>query len=152
MAGRATPTWTVQVARPPEEVFAYLADVRRHHEWSPKPYRVEGLADGPVGLGTKFGSVGWVPKDADHHNTVEVTEYQPPSRLQLTADDRGQPFISTFTLTPQGGGTKVERQIDMPKPGGILFPLLLVGFLRPAIQKGMTMLKTNLEKGTGPSA
>jgi hypothetical protein len=75
--------------------------------------------------------------------------------LQFTADDRGQPFISTFTLTPQDGGTKVERLIDMPKPGGVgavLFPLLLVGFLKPAIQKGMTMLKTNLEQGTGSTS
>ena len=37
---------SVVVNRRPEEVFAYLADVSRHGEWSPKPYRVEALTEG----------------------------------------------------------------------------------------------------------
>jgi uncharacterized protein YndB with AHSA1/START domain len=148
MTGRATSKFTVDVNRPPEDVFAYLSDVRRHSEWSPKPYRVEELADGPVGLGSTFVSIGWIPRDPEHRNDVEVTEFDPPSRITLTSREKGQDFINTFVLTPQGGGTRVDRTLDMPKPGGAagaIFPLFLGGFIKPAVNKGMKMLKANLE-------
>jgi uncharacterized protein YndB with AHSA1/START domain len=149
MGGRAKATCSVVVQRKPEEVFAYLADVDRHGEWSPKAYRVEGL-DGPVTLGSRFTSFGWVPKDADHRNDVEVTTFEPSRRIQFTAHERGQDFLSTYVLTPQGDATKVDKLIDMPKPdgvGGAFFPLVVGGFIKPATQKGMNMLKAKLEAG-----
>ena len=147
MSGRATALLSIVVNRPPDDVFAYLADVRRHHEWSPKAYRVEGI-EGPVQLGSTFTSYGWVPKDADHRQDVEVTAFDPPRRLQFTSREKGENFLNTYVLTQQGTGTKVDRTIDMPKPGGVggaLFPLVLGGFIKPATNKGMKMLKENLE-------
>ncbi|MGZ6544711.1 MAG: SRPBCC family protein [Actinomycetota bacterium] len=150
MSGRAKAQCSVVVRRKPEEVFAYPADVRRHAEWSPKAYRVEGV-DGPVGLGSRFTSYGWVPKDAEHRNDVEVTEFEPSTRLRFTAREKGEDFLSTYVLTPQGDATRVDKLIDMPKPAGVsgaLFPLVVGGFIRPATQKGMNMLKAELEAGT----
>lgn len=150
MSGRAKAQCSVVVQRKPEEVFAYLADVRRHAEWSPKAYRVEGL-DGPVGLGTTFTSYGWVPKDAEHRNDVEVTVFEPSTRLRFTAHEKGEDFLSTYVLSPQGNATKVAKLIDMPKPPGVsgaFFPLVVGGFIKPATQKGMNMLKAKLEAGT----
>ena len=149
MSGRAKAQCSVVVQRKPEEVFAYLADIRRHAEWSPKAYRVEGV-DGPVGLGTTFTSYGWVPKDAEHRNDVEVTVFEPSSRLRFTAREKGEDFLSTYVLTPQGGATKVDKLLDMPKPPGVsgaFFPLVVGGFIKPATQKGMNMLKAKLEAG-----
>ena len=149
MGGRAKAQCSVVVEREPEEVFAYLTDVRRHAEWSPKAYRVEGV-DEPVGLGSTFTSYGWVPKDAEHRNDVEVTQFEPPSRLRFTAHERGENYLSTYVLTPQGNATKVDKLIDMPKPGGVagaFFPLVVGGFIKPATQKGMNMLKAKLEAG-----
>jgi len=149
MSGRAKATCSVVVQRKPEDVFAYLADVRRHAEWSPKAYRVEGV-DGPVSLGSRFTSFGWVPKDADHRNDVEVTGFEPPSRIQFTGRERGQDYLSTYVLASQGSATRVDKLLDMPKPGGfggVVFPLVLSGFIKPATQKGMKMLKAKLEAG-----
>jgi len=44
MARRATVVSVVQVDRPRVEVFAYLADVAHHSDWSPKADRVKGVA------------------------------------------------------------------------------------------------------------
>jgi uncharacterized protein YndB with AHSA1/START domain len=151
MASRAKTTCTVVVNRPPDEVFAYLADVNRHADWSPKAYRVEGLPDGPIGVGTSFTSYGWVPRDAEHRNEVEVSAYQPPSRIEFTGKERGEAFVSTFVLTRQAGGTKVERHLDFPKPagaGGIVFGVLFATFIKPAVQKGMNMMKENVERSS----
>jgi uncharacterized protein YndB with AHSA1/START domain len=146
---RVSAVASVDVDRPPPVVFSYLADVRRHGEWSPKPYRVEGLAEtDPVQVGTRYTSYGWLPNDKDHRNEVEVTELSAPTRLVLTATDRGEKFISRFTVTPVGAGSRVERVLDMPKPGGVLgfvFPVVLALLVRPDVAKGLAKLKANVE-------
>ena len=124
MSGRAKTQVSIVINRKPDEVFSYLADIHKHAAWSPKAYRVEGI-DGPVQLGSTFTSYGWVPKDADHRNT--------------------------YVLTPQGNATRIDRTLDFPKPPGFtgaMFPLILGGFIKPATNKGMKMLKANLETGT----
>jgi len=141
-------TYTVVIERKPEEVFAYLTDFGRHAEWSPKAYKVESVTDGPIGVGSKFHSVGWLPNDSKHENEVEVTEYQPSSRFGFNAYDRGETFKNQFVLTPQEGGTRVDRIMDMPNPKGfvgIIFPLIFPLIVKPAIQKGMNQLKQRLE-------
>lgn len=148
MTGRASLRTSVAIQRPPEAVFDYLLDVSRHSEWSPKAYRTEGLTPGPVAVGTRFTSYGYVPRDAEHRNDVEVTAVERPTRLVLTSTEGSEQFVNTFTLTPEGSGTRVERLMDMPKPGGVLglaFPLLLGGYVKPAVQKGMNRLRDNLQ-------
>jgi uncharacterized protein YndB with AHSA1/START domain len=150
---RATATASVEVSRPPAEVFAYLCDVSRHGEWSPKAYRVEGIEPGaPLQPGTRYTSYGWVPRDSDHRNEVEVSEVSAPTRLVLTATDGGQEFISTFTVTASGTGSRVQRVLDMPKPGGVLglvFPVILTALVKPDVAKGLGNLKTHMESPTG---
>ena len=149
MAGRTNAAWTVDIDRPPSEVFAYLQDVSRHGEWSPKPFRVEGLPPGPVSQGMTFVSYGTIPGDKNHRNDVEVTEVVPPGRLVFKSNEpKGDVFINTFIVTPTGSGSRVERNMDMPKPGGLLgaiFPVFLRAYIRPTVQKGMDRLKRNVE-------
>jgi uncharacterized protein YndB with AHSA1/START domain len=147
MSGRVKAQVSIVIDRKPDEVFAYLADVRKHGEWSPKAYRVEGV-DGPVQNGSTFTSWGWVPKDADHRNDVEVTAFDPPRRIEFTGRERGEDFLNTYVLTPEGNGTRIDRTLDFPRPpgfGGVVFPLFLGGFIKPATNKGMKMLKAKLE-------
>jgi uncharacterized protein YndB with AHSA1/START domain len=149
MADRVLVTSSVEVARPPAEVFSYLADVSRHGEWSPKPYRVEGVSPGDqVVQGSTFVSYGWLPNDKDHRNEVEATVVDAPSRLVLTSSEGDEKFVSTFTVTPSGGGSSVERVMDMPRPGGALgavFPVILATLVKPNVNKGMANLKSSLE-------
>lgn len=150
MPGRVTAHWSVDISRSPAEVFAYLADVSKHGEWSPKPYRVEGVQPGPVTKGTTFTSYGWIPGDKEHRNDVEATEVAAPNRLVLTSTEgeAKATFVNTFTVTSSGNGCHVVREIDMPKPPGalgVVFPLLLRGFIKPAVQKGMNQLKERAE-------
>ena len=142
-------TAAVDVDRPPAEVFGYLADVARHGEWSPKPLRIEGVAPGSAAAaGTRFTSYGWVPGDGDHRNDNEVTRSEAPSRLELVSMDGTSRFTSVFIVGPRGAGSRVERVLDMPRPGGLLgvvFPLLARFLVRPDVAKGLGMLKANLE-------
>jgi len=62
MAKRSVASWNVDVQRSAEETFAYLLDVSKHGEWSPKPFTVEGLSAGPVTQGATFTSYGVIPR------------------------------------------------------------------------------------------
>lgn len=148
MAGRSTSSQSVSINRSPAEVFAYLSDVSKHAEWSPKPYRVEGTS-GPVKTGDTFASVGQIPGDKNHRNEVTVTECSAPTRLVLDAEEKGQHFVNTFELQPQGDGTLLTRTMDAPKPPfplSVLMPLILVAVIKPDVQKGLNNLKANLER------
>ena len=149
MARHETVTASVHVERPPTAVFDYLADVARHGEWSPKAYRVEGVAVGHrVQAGKRFTSYGWLPGDKDHRNDVEVTAVQAPSRLVLSSADKGQVTANTFTVTAERNGSRVERVIDLQRPGGVVgvvFPLIARLLIRPDVAKGLARLKSNLE-------
>jgi uncharacterized protein YndB with AHSA1/START domain len=140
---------TVDVDRPPAEVFAYLADVARHGEWSPRPMRVEGVAPGTaVAAGTRFTSYGWLPNDKNHRNDVEVTGFEAPTRLDLTSTEGDDKFFNTFTVAPSGAGSRVERTMDMPRPGGLVgvaFPLLLAALIKPDLAKGLRAMKAHVE-------
>ena len=148
---RVTATATIDIARPPAQVYARLVDVRGHAAWSPKPYRTQGLVAGvPVTVGTRFTSHGWLPNDKDHRNDVEVTRLDPPTCLILTATDAGQTFVTTFTLTATSGGCHLERVLDMPEPTGILgiiFPVIRAALIQPDMKKGLATLKALVENG-----
>jgi len=139
---------TIVVQRPQQEVFDYLSQVARHGEWSPKPWRVEG-DPGPLKLGTKFTSYGWVPGDKDHRNEVEVTECDPPSRITWETDEvKEGHFVNTFVLSPEGSGTEVERTFEFPELKGfirVIFPVISAVLVKPNFRKAMDMFKQRLE-------
>lgn len=149
MSRRSAVTSSVHVDRQPAEVFAYLADVGRHGEWSPKPYRVEGVAVGQqVAAGKRFTSFGWLPGDKDHRNDVEATAVDAPNRLVLTSTDKGQIAVNTFTVAPDEDGSRVERVMDVQRPSGVvgvLFPVIAALVIRPDVAKGLGRLKSTLE-------
>lgn len=147
MTGRTVTTFTTTIDRPPDVVFAYLCDVSKHAEWSPKPYRLEG-STGPVRVGDSFTSIGTVPGDKNHRNQVTVTEVAPPRRLVLDSEEKGEHFINAFELTAVGSGTRVDRVVDSPKPSfplSVVFPLIMAAVIRPDVNKGLANLKAILE-------
>jgi uncharacterized protein YndB with AHSA1/START domain len=115
--------WTrahsVEVRGTPDEVFAYLADFSRHHEWSPTPLRIEAETEGPVRAGSRFRGVGQT-RGADIESTVEVTEVDAPRRLAFVATSPSTTFRHELSLTPSGAGTRVERRMTLLKAKPVL--------------------------------
>ena len=149
MTERVVANFSVTIDRTPDVVFDYIADVSKHSEWSPKPYRVEGTS-GPVKVGDTFSSVGTIPGDKNHRNEVTVTECSAPQRLVLDSKEKDEHFINTFELQAEGSGTRLTRIVDAPRPGfplSLVFPVIMAAFIRPDVNKGLRILKANLEQG-----
>lgn len=147
MAERTAKSWTIEAEVAPEVAFGYVADVARHAEWSPKPYRVDPAPSLPLKQGSRFRSIGQVPGDREHANDVEVTTVDAPRVLVLTSTDKGERYVHRFDVEGIGGGSRITRTVDAPMPTGfvrLIFPLIFALFIKPEVDKGMRMLQENL--------
>jgi uncharacterized protein YndB with AHSA1/START domain len=128
----------VTIARPPEEVFAFLADGTNDPQW--RPAVADVAHESGTGLGARYrqgmkGPMGRrVPAD------FEVTEHEPPRALafQVTAGPvrpRGR-----YDLAPEGSGTRVRFHLECELSG----PKKLM-MSRP-VQKSMDGEVRNLER------
>ena len=148
MERRATASAAVFVRRPPEQVFAYVADVSRHGQWSPKKLSMADLpADGVLVAGSTFTSYGHLPGEDAHRNDVRVLTLDHPRVLVLESTDLSGTYRNTFDVTEQGEGSVVTRQLDLPRPDGalgLMVPLFVRLVLGRDLAKGLRRLASQL--------
>ncbi|WP_405791314.1 SRPBCC family protein [Streptomyces sp. NBC_00029] len=86
---------SVEIDRPVEAVFAYLADGRHDPEFSPRVQEITKSPDGPTALGTVFRST---VKDAGMKTGREfrIVGYDPPHLIRWTEQTRN-------LVTAEGG-------------------------------------------------
>lgn len=133
---------------PAERVWPWVADLGKHAAWSPKPYSMEWVQGEPNAVGSHFRSIGSVPFDTSHRNEGEIVQNTPNGRFALRAHDDQGVYLNTFTLEPQGMGTKVTFRLDFVETKGmarfavpVVFPL--VG--KRDIRNRMSLLKAKVE-------
>ena len=126
-------TFKIEVAAAPEQVFDYLADVRRHPEWAnPKAkMAAEQVAgDGP-GQGAAYRTQALFvnkPVTAD----VQVTAYERPRRFSIRSDQHQEGkkdvwYENEFTLTRSPGGTLISKRTTSngnPVVGLVAYPAI----------------------------
>ncbi|MFD8999862.1 SRPBCC family protein [Streptomyces sp. NPDC059582] len=94
----------VEVDRPVEEVFAYLADGRNDPQFSPRVLRIERVPDAPTAVGTVFRST---VKDAGMKSAREfrITEFEAPAKLRWAE-------VSKNSVMAREGGYDLEPLAD----------------------------------------
>jgi uncharacterized protein YndB with AHSA1/START domain len=144
-------TFPVTIEAPPGVVWPWVAQLERHAEWSPKPYRVEWISGPPNAVGSRYRSVGSIPGDKDHVNEGEITEVVPNERFALRADDPQGPFRNTYTLRPVGQGTEVTFSLVFPQMKGMaamLAPVVFATLGKADLRRRMQLLKSKVEAAT----
>ena len=107
---------TIEISRPPQEVFDYLADLSRLPDWQGSA--IESRADGPLAQGTHISERrSFMGRDVD--TEVEVAEYDPPRRLTLRALEAPIKLTIDHVLEEHGGGTCLRVTAE-GKPTGAL--------------------------------
>jgi uncharacterized protein YndB with AHSA1/START domain len=101
---------TVVIARPVDDVWAFISDARNDPHWCDKVEsvgQVAGEGPGPdAGYSVMHRPVRLKkPKEL----AVTVEEYAPPSRLRLREEDDDAVFNVTYELEPAGGGTRLTQ-------------------------------------------
>jgi uncharacterized protein YndB with AHSA1/START domain len=101
---------TIEIARPPEEVFAYLTDVSHVPDWQAGVKTAE-RRDGRIEESRSlFGR--------EFHTTLEIVEEEPPRVFTLRVPDGPVPFTVRHELEPtDGGGTQLTVSAESEVPG-----------------------------------
>ena len=107
---------TFEIARPPEEVFAYLTDLAKLPHWQRSA--VESRADGPLEQGTVIHERrSFMGREIE--TVVEVAAFEPPSRLTLRALQAPLPLSIDHVLEEDGDGTTLKVTAE-GRPGAVL--------------------------------
>jgi uncharacterized protein YndB with AHSA1/START domain len=142
-------THTVEIARPPDEVFAYLDDVERHGEWQSSIVSSHRETEGPTRVGTRVTDVRRVP-GRTQSITYEITEYDPPRRTSFRGVNGPVRPVGTLTVEPAGeGGSKVTIELDLQGHGllGMVVAPLAQSQARKQVPQDQARLKERLEGG-----
>ena len=148
MAYSASYNTTVRASQ--ARVFDYVADVSRHGEWGSADDKMKATAEkpGPPAVGARYKAEGMLNGKLNQ-STVTIASLESPNRLVFDAKDSNSVFHHEFLFTPDGGGTRVVRNVTMTK-GPFYFPLVLSIF-KGTVQKNyngaMSNLKTKMEGG-----
>ena len=97
---------TIEVARTPEDVFAYLTDVSNLPAWQSGAHTAQIEDTGASRVGARI-------RESRHmlgrelSTTLEITEYDAPRLFALRAVDSPVPFSVRHELEPSDGGTRI---------------------------------------------
>lgn len=122
---------SVDTARPPDEMFAYLSDFSSTQEWDPGVIEAERLGDAPVRNGTEFRLLASflgrkIPL------TYRIVEYDPPSAVTFRGESSTVVSLDRITFEPSERGTRITYDADLALKGPfkLASPLLEVAFKR----------------------
>jgi uncharacterized protein YndB with AHSA1/START domain len=140
----------IEIARPPDEVYAYVTDPSRFPEWQHDVVRVRVQQGRPPGVGSRFTTTRRIGR-VEQTTTQEVTAADPPRRWAARGVDG--PFRPSAEVTVEpldgGAGSRVTFALDFEGQGiGRLLPLEVI---RRMAAKGAPRsyrnLKERLERG-----
>ena len=140
---------SIEIARPPEEVFASLVDPTRFAEWQRDVVRVDVEGGRPPGLGARFTTtrrIGGVERTM----AQEVTELRPPTSWAVHGVDGPIRASAKVTVEPLDGGASSRVLFALDFEGhGIGRPLLpaVRRQARRAAPVSYRKLKQRLEHG-----
>jgi carbon monoxide dehydrogenase subunit G len=97
---------TIEIARPPEDVFAYLTDVSNLPTWQSGVHGAEIVGGGEPRAGARIAeSRHMVGREL--HTTLEIADFEPPRLFGLRVLDGPMPFSVRHELEPSGAGTRL---------------------------------------------
>lgn len=142
---------SITIDAPPSMVFTVLNGFKQFPRWSPwaelDPDATTTLAGAPAGVGAKMS---WSGNAQVGSGSQEILESAPYSqiKLRLTFGDLPGDFVATYTLVPEGNGTKVTWGFDADYGSSLLgryFGLLSDSMLGPDYEKGLARLESFVE-------
>jgi carbon monoxide dehydrogenase subunit G len=137
---------TIEIARAPEEVFAYLTDVANVGAWQSGVRHAEIVGGGEPRAGARIAeSRNLLGKEL--HTTLEIVDHEPARLFTLRALDAPVAFTVRHELEPSGSGTRL-RVLAEGDPG--LLPGFAAGIVarraKKQFEKDFARLKSQLER------
>ena len=137
---------TIEIKRPPAEVFDYLATPENIPDWNYAISESQRSPSGPIGVGTRIRQRRTLPRPAEEE--LEITELQPGRRLVLTGDVGPLRGTLSYVLEPTSDGTRLTNAAELEASGPLrLAAPLFAGRIRAAVADNLATLKGIIESG-----
>lgn len=143
---------SITIDAPPSAVFTVLNGFKQFNHWSPwadiDPNATTTLAGPPAGVGAKMSWAGNAEVGTGSQEILESTPYS-QIKLRLVFGEFPGDFVATYTLAPEGAGTKLTWGFDADYGNSILgryFGLLSDSMLGPDYEKGLARLENFVER------
>jgi uncharacterized protein YndB with AHSA1/START domain len=137
---------SVEIPRPPVDVFPWLLEEDKVPQWTGHLTRYERIDGGELGSGSRVRQVLEVSgRTIDVE--LEVTAYQPPSGAQTQFSTNGIDVVSSYALEAAGAGTRLTQTIEA-KPSGFT-ARMLVPVLQPRLEEKLTQDLERLRETLG---
>jgi uncharacterized protein YndB with AHSA1/START domain len=140
---------SIEIARSPEDVFAYVSDLSRHGEWQGQIVGVEVETEGPTRVGSRATDTRRVP-GGKRKITYEITEFDPPRKASFRGINGPVRVRGTLSTEPVGDGSRSRVTLQLDFEGHGLGKLLLPLVRRDArkqVPQDQARLKERLESG-----
>ena len=143
-------THSVEIDRSPDEVFAYLAQLERHHEWQAELVSTRVVTEGPTRTGTQVVDTRRMG-NREQEVPYEVTEHDPPRRSAFRGTAGPIRPTGVVTVDALDGGARSRVTIELDLHGHGLMGMLLVPLARrqarASVPSSHAKLKEVLEQG-----
>ena len=127
-------THTIEIDRPPDEVFAYASDPLRFTEWQADVVEVHFEGDGGREVGSRFTTTRRIGPN-ERTITQEITEVQPPHRFSAHGVEGPIRPHASIDVEPldDGARSRVTFELDFEGHG---FGKALVPAVRQLASRG----------------
>lgn len=134
---------SVDIARPPAEVFAIVTDVAHHPDWSSGVERVIGLSDTAATPGTTWTQFSRIlGREFEVH--AKVIGFVPDRRFEYSVDKPARiEMLWRVEPTPEGTHVTVSAKGEAGRFYLLVKPM--TGALRDALAADLIRLKKRLE-------
>jgi uncharacterized protein YndB with AHSA1/START domain len=143
---------SIEIARSPEQVFAYVTDPSRLAEWQESAVSTRLEGGDATAVGSRVVVVRRVGR-RERTMTVELAELNPPTRWAVRGVDgpvRGN-VKGTVAPLDDGARSRVTIELDFEGHGigKLLVPLVVRRQAQKEMPKNLQNLKERLERGGG---
>jgi len=141
---------TIEIARPPLEVFEYVTDPSRLAEWQESVVSSRPEGTGPPGVGTR-ASVTRRVGPIERAMTAELAQLTPPTSWAVRGVDGPVRGNVNGTIVPLDDGVRSRVTIELELVGygigKLLVPLVVRSQARKEMPANLRNLKERLESG-----
>ena len=144
---------SIEIARSPDDVFAYMTDPSHLPEWQEGLVSVRPEGEAAVTVGSRFVQVRKVG-GRERTMTMETTELSPPKSFRARGLDGPVRGLVHGTVEPVDDGTHSRATIELDFEGHgigtLLVPLVVRRQAKAEMVQSMRKLKEVLERETSP--
>lgn len=136
---------TIEIDRPRDEVFAFVADPRNDPEWCPRVKRCDQRrGDGPA-AGARYECIHHPTFQRSHSRWIDVVEMEGQRRIRTRQEDNIALFTIEYLLASTSTGTRLTQRDEISWKGTPVHRLVGTRIIRRHMRSQLELLKHLLE-------